>query len=115
MFVRQVLFDLDGADIDLDGLRSYLRDESVDAFAAVPGLRLKLWIADDAARTWGAIYIWESRSACAAAGALPSRAAELIGRPPSQVHEFDVEATVEGAFTSAQLARVGRAFDVTPG
>jgi hypothetical protein len=105
------MFELDGADIDVDGLREYLRTESVDAFAAVPGLRLKLWIADDAANTWGAIYLWESRSACAAAGPLPSRAAELIGRGPSQIQEYDVEATVEGAYTSALLARAGRAFE----
>lgn len=109
MFIRHVMFDLDGADIDLEGLRRYLREESVDAFAAVPGLRLKLWVADDAAKTWGAIYVWESRTACAAAGPLPSRAAELIGRGPCEVREYDVEASVEGAYTSAQLAGVGRA------
>jgi hypothetical protein len=111
MFVRHVMFDLDGADIDLAGLREYLRAESVDAFATVPGLRLKLWVADDAAKTWGAIYVWESRRACAAAGPLPSRAAELIGRGPFQVKEYDVEASVEGAYTSAQLAHMGRAFE----
>jgi len=112
MFVRHVMFDLDGAGIDLDGLRDYLRTESVDAFAAVPGLRLKLWVADDAARRWGAIFIWESRSACAAAGPLPSRAVELIGRPPCEVREYDVEASVEGAYTSPELNRAGRAFGV---
>jgi len=111
MFVRHVMFELDGADVDLDGLRDYLRTESVDAFGAVPGLRLKLWVSDDAAKTCGAIYVWESRSACNAAGPLPSRAAELIGRGPSMVHEYEVEATVEGAYTSAALSRLGRAFE----
>jgi hypothetical protein len=111
MFIRHVMFDLDGADIDVEGLRDYLRTESVAAFEAVPGLRLKLWVADDAAKTWGAIYLWESRSACAAAGPLPSRAAELIGRGPSEVREYDVEASAEGAYTSGVLARNGRAFD----
>lgn len=111
MFVRQVIFDLNGADIDLAGLRDYLRAESVAAFSAVPGLRLKLWIADDAANTWGAIYVWESRSAYSAAGQLPSKAAQLIGRGPSEVREYDVEATTEGAYTSARLAGLGRAFE----
>jgi hypothetical protein len=110
VFVRQVLFDLTDARADRDTLREYLRAESVEAFAAVPGLRLKVWISDDDANTWGAIYLWESRRACAAAGPLPRRAAEMIGHGPT-VTEYDVEATVEGAFTSASLARVGRAFD----
>ena len=111
MFVRQVVFDLNDAGVDRDALRDYLRTESIDAFAAVPGLRLKIWIADDDANTWGAIYLWESRRAFAAAGPLPSRASELIGHGPMSVTEYDVEATIEGAFTSSQLARAGRAFD----
>jgi hypothetical protein len=111
MFVRQVVFDLNDAAVDRDTLREYLRAESVEAFTAVPGLRLKIWIADDEANTWGAIYLWESRRAFAAAGPLPSRAAELIGHGPTQVMEYDVEATIEGAFTSSQLARAGRAFE----
>jgi putative monooxygenase ydhR len=110
MFVRQVLFDLNDASVDREALREYLRSEAVDAFGAVPGLRLKVWIADDQANTWGAIYLWESRKACAAAGPLPSRAAELIGHGPV-VTDYDVEATVEGAFTSSTLGRVGRAFE----
>jgi hypothetical protein len=38
------------------------------------------------------------------------RAAELIGHGPAKVLDFDVEASVEGIFTSAQLSRAGRAF-----
>jgi trans-2,3-dihydro-3-hydroxyanthranilate isomerase len=111
MFIRHVMFDLNNSPIDLEGLRAYLRDESVDAFATVPGLRLKFWIADDQANTWGAIYVWESRRACEAAGQLPSRAAELIGSGPTEVREYDVEASVEGAYSSPELARQGRAFE----
>jgi hypothetical protein len=110
VFVRQVMFDLANSAVDRDQLREYLRAESVDAFAAVPGLRLKIWITDDEANTWGAIYLWESRKAFAAAGALPSRAGELIGHGPT-VTEFDVEATVEGVFTSARLNKAGRAYE----
>ena len=111
MFVRQVLFDLDGSLTDRDTLRAYLKAESVEAFAQVPGLRLKLWICDDVANRWGAIFIWESRKAYDAAGPMPSRAAELIGSGPSLVNEYDVEAAVEGVFMSAALSRVGRVFD----
>jgi hypothetical protein len=42
---------------------------------------------------------------------LPSKAAQLIGRGPSEVREYDVEATTEGAYTSARLAGLGRAFE----
>ena len=108
MFVRTVLWDLEGSPMTIASLREYLV-ESIDAWAQVPGLRLKLWLADEAANTWGAIYVWESREALASAGPLPSRAKALIGKDPV-VSDFDVEATVEGAFTEALLARQGRAF-----
>jgi hypothetical protein len=36
--------------------RRYLRDESVDAFEDVPGLRSKAWISDEATERWGARY-----------------------------------------------------------
>ena len=110
MFVRQVLFDLNESAVDREQLREYLRNESVDAFAAVPGLRLKIWITEEDANSWGAIYLWESRKACEAAGPLPSRAREMIGHAPT-VREFDVEATAEGAFTSGRLHKAGRAYE----
>ena len=68
----------------------YLRDESVDAFAAVPGLLFKAWIADEATDRWGAVYVWESREA--AERPLPSRARELIGKDPEIAEVFDLEA-----------------------
>jgi hypothetical protein len=111
MFVRQVMWDITDSRVDRDTLREYLRAESVDLFADVPGLRLKVWISNDDANTWGAIYLWESRSACAAAGPMPGRAADMIGHAPT-VTDYDVEATIEGAFTSASLSRSGRAFEL---
>ncbi|MGI8447236.1 MAG: hypothetical protein ACR2MP_08680 [Streptosporangiaceae bacterium] len=89
-------------------MRTYLRDESVAAFAEVPGLRFKVWISDPEANRWGAVLVWESAEA--AAQPLPSRATELIGYPPAQSHVFDVEATVEGRYDVAQPARRGLAF-----
>jgi hypothetical protein len=110
MFVRIVLWDLTGSPMTIDALRDYLRDESIEKFSHVPGMRLKLWIADDAANTWGGLYIWESREAMDAAGPLPSRAKALIGKEPVSVTEYEVEATVEGAFTDALLSGHGRVY-----
>ena len=42
---------------------------------------------------------------------LPGRARELIGRDPDIAEDFDVEATVEGAFAEEILARRGLAFE----
>ncbi|MEA2178335.1 MAG: hypothetical protein QOG77_1632 [Solirubrobacteraceae bacterium] len=109
MRVRVVWWDLEGAGATIAQLRVYLRDESVDAFSAVPGLRLKLWIADEATNRWGAIYLWESREA--AKQQPPSRARELIGKGPDVEEWFDLEASAEGAFTEAMLARRGLAFE----
>jgi hypothetical protein len=100
--------DLSGSTQTIESLRAYLRDESVAAFAEVPGLRFKTWIADPETNRWGAVLLWES--AAAASQPLPSWAAELIGYPPAQTHVFDVEATVEGRYDDAQLAMRGLAF-----
>ena len=55
------------------------------------------------------VYVWESPEA--ARQELPGRARELIGRDPDIAEEFDVEATVEGVFTDAELSRRGLAFE----
>ena len=109
MLVRLVLWNLADSKTTIDELRRYLRDESVDAFEEVPGLRFKAWISDEATERWGAVYVWESREA--AAQALPSRARELIGKEPDLGEEFDVEATVEGQFAVEELSRRGLAFE----
>lgn len=100
--------DLSESAQTIESLRTYLLDESVTAFAGVPGLRFKMWIADPETDRWGAVLLWESAEA--AAQPLPSRAAALIGYPPTQSHVFDVEATVEGRYEVAQLGLRGRAF-----
>lgn len=38
-------------------------DEVADAFAELPGLLAKVWLADDASGTYGGVYLWESREA----------------------------------------------------
>lgn len=104
-----MLWSLADSDTSVAELREYLRTESVDAFADVPGLRLKAWIADEATERWGALYLWETAED--AEQPLPSRARELIGKDPDVVEVFDVEATVEGAYRLERLALRGLALE----
>ena len=109
MLLRLVLWNLADSKTTIGELRRYLRDESVDAFEDVPGLRFKAWISDEATERWGALYLWESREA--AAQELPSRAGELIGKEPDIGEDFDVEATIEGRFAVEEMSRRGLAFE----
>jgi len=93
----------------IEELRRYLRDESVDEFADVEGLRFKAWISDALGERWGAFYLFESREA--SDQAMPGRARELIGKQPDLVEEFDLEATVEGQYADEELSRLGLAFE----
>jgi putative monooxygenase ydhR len=109
LILRIVIWNLADSKTTIEELRRYLRDESVDAFAAVPGLRFKAWISEAATERWGGVYLWESLEA--AQQSLPSRARDLIGKDPDIVEEFDVEATIEGRFELEELSRLGLAFD----
>ncbi|MFF4485251.1 hypothetical protein ACFY0F_01950 [Streptomyces sp. NPDC001544] len=107
-----VWWELDGTGRTIASLRDFLREEAVDRFARVPGLRLKVWISDPVGNRWGAVLLWESAEA--AARPLPARAAELIGGPPAQRTLFDVEATVEGVHDLAALSGHGLALERAP-
>jgi hypothetical protein len=109
LIVRIVLWSLADSKTTIPELRRYLRDESVDRFAEVPGLRFKAWISDETTDRWGGVYVWESLET--SAQALPSRARELIGKEPDIVETFDVEATIEGAYAVEELSRLGLAFE----
>ena len=109
MVVRFVLWSLADSKTTVAELRRYLRDESVDEFEQVPGLRLKVWISDEATERWGAVYLFES--AAAAEQELPGRARELIGKDPEIAELFDLEASVEGRFAVEELSRRGLAFE----
>ena len=109
MILRIVLWNLADSKSTIEELRRYLRDESVDAFAEVRGLRFKAWISDDAGERWGAVYLWETVED--SQQELPSRARELIGKDPEVWEEFDVEATIEGRFAVEDLSRLGLAFE----
>jgi hypothetical protein len=106
VIVRFVLWSLADSKTNLEELRRYLRDESVDSFERVPGLLFKAWISDEATERWGAVYVWESQAA--ADQPIPSRARELIGKDPEIAELFDVEATVSVA---SELARQGLALE----
>ena len=109
MLVRLVLWNLADSTTTIEELRRYLRDESVERFEEVPGLRFKAWISDEATERWGAVYLWESAED--ARQELPGRARELIGKEPDIAEEFDVEATIEGAFAVEELSRRGLVFE----
>jgi Putative mono-oxygenase ydhR len=109
MVVRIALWSLNDSKTTIEELRRYLRDELVDEFAEVEGLRFKAWISDAAGERWGAFYLFESVEA--AEQPLPGRARELIGKDPDVVEVFDVEATVEGHYADHELSRLGLAFE----
>ena len=109
MLLRFVLWNLADSKTTIEELRRYLQDESVDEFEEIPGLRFTAWISDESTERWGAVSLWESAEA--ARQELPSRARELIGKEPDIGEEFDVEATIEGAFAIEELSRRGLAFD----
>jgi hypothetical protein len=109
MIVRIVLWGLADSKTTIEELRRYLRDEAVDEFAGVDGLRFKAWISDPLGERWGAFYLFESREA--AGQVLPTGARELIGKDPEIVEEFDLEATIEGSYLDEELSRLGLAFE----
>jgi hypothetical protein len=109
MVVRIVLWNLADSKTTIEELRRYLRDESVDAFAEVEGLRFKAWLSDAPGERWGAFYLFETSEA--AAQPLPGRVRELIGKEPDLVEEFDLEATIEGRYDDEELSRLGLAFE----
>jgi hypothetical protein len=111
MILQLVLWNLADSKTTIEELRRYLREESVDRFEEVPGLRFKAWISDEVTERWGAVYLWESAAAAAQTLGAQDRARELIGKEPDIGEEFDVEATIEGRFEVEALSRLGLAFE----
>lgn len=101
-------WDLSDSEQTIESLRTYLRDEGVQPWTAVKGLRLKFWIADPEGNRWGAVMLWESAD-IGDQPLPPHRAQELIGYPPTERVRFDVEATVEGVFSEPALSGLGPA------
>ena len=109
MLLRFVLWSLADSQTTIAELRRYLRDESVDAFEDVPGLRFKAWISDEVTDRWGAVYLWESAEA--AQQDLPSRARELIGKESGhRARTSTSRRRSRASSTFAQLSRLGPRF-----
>jgi trans-2,3-dihydro-3-hydroxyanthranilate isomerase len=102
-------WDLSGSDQTIDSLRAHLREEGVEPWAQVHGMRLKFWISDRQTNRWGAVMLWES-TADLTAPMPPNRATALIGYPPTHRMMTDIEAIVEGVH-SGQLVDRGLAFE----
>ena len=60
MKIQIVTFQLNGIDDEAYG---GICDELAPAFAAVPGLSAKLWLADRDANTYGGVYVWSDAAA----------------------------------------------------
>lgn len=112
MRVDVAWWDLRGAEESIESLREHLREGAATPWAEVPGLRLKLWIADPARERWGAIMVWDDERPPTAA--LPPNLAQArIARPLSERAEFRVEAAVEGQHRRRSLHGLGPALHGT--
>lgn len=60
MHVQIVNFHLRGVS---PGEYDKLCDDFAPAFAGIPGLVTKLWLADPGSNTFGGVYLWQDRSA----------------------------------------------------
>jgi hypothetical protein len=109
VIVRIALWNLADSMTTVEELRRYLGDEAAGEHAEADGLRLKLWVGDAGTERWGIVELFETRNA--AEQEIPTRAEELIGKPPDVVEEFDLEGSVEGRFTAEDLSHRGLAFD----
>lgn len=79
----------------LHELRIAVEEEGLEGVAATPGLRWHGWVSDEAEwARFGEVSLWETPDAALAPA--PGGTAQLIGRHPDIVEEFDVEATVSG-------------------
>ena len=109
MVVRITLWSLADSKTSIEELRRDLRDESVDAFAEVEGLRFKAWISDASGERWGSFELFESLDA--AEQPLPANALALTGKEPDLTEIFDLEASIEGHHEQDELSRLGLAFE----
>lgn len=110
MHVSVVLWDLRRSDATIDDLREYLRDYAVDAYSTLKGLRLKAWVSNEERGLWGAVYLWDAPEDFAGIFTV-SRAAEIIGYPPTTIGSFALEAIAEGVSEHRVLSGLGLALE----
>lgn len=93
--VSIVWWDLPESGPTIDALHADLSDTAVGEWERVPGLLLKVWIADRDTNRWGALMVWAEDPP----QMLPAnRAAELIGLPPSRREGFTAAAFAPRSF-----------------
>ena len=85
MHVQIITFRLDG--MDEEGYRSACA-EMAPAFAELPGLLAKVWLADPAENTYGGVYLFRDREAMKAYGA-----SELFATVAAFPHFADIRST----------------------
>ena len=78
MHIMVVNFQLKGI---TEGEFRKLCDEVAPAFASVPGLASKVWLADAATNTYGGIYTWRNRQTMEAF--MKSELFQEVGRNPN--------------------------------
>jgi len=114
VYATIVLWDLSRSKQTVALLRDYLRDRAVDAYAAVEGLRQKVWVSSTGpeGELWGAIYLWDDEQLAYGRPPGVSGVVELIGYRPTQRMYFSVEAAVDGPGAGAAFAAgLGLAFE----
>jgi hypothetical protein len=60
MHIQVITFKLDGID---DAAYQAHAEQHAPAFAALPGLRAKIWLANPQGNTYGGIYTWDNVAA----------------------------------------------------
>jgi len=60
MHMQVITFKLDGID---DAAYQAHAEQNAPMFAALPGLRAKIWLANQQANTYGGIYTWDDVAA----------------------------------------------------
>jgi hypothetical protein len=60
MHIQVITFKLDGID---EAAYQAHAEQSASAFAAMPGLRAKIWLANEQTNTYGGIYTWDDVAA----------------------------------------------------
>ena|SRR5690348_355111 len=63
MHLQVITFKLDGID---DATYQAHAEQTAPAFAALSGLRAKIWLADPRSNTYGGIYTWDDAAAMGA-------------------------------------------------
>ena len=85
MHIQVITFTLAGID---DAAYQAHAEQVAPAFAALPGLRAKIWLANQQTSTYGGIYAWDDLAAMRA-----YQSGEIFRGPQANPHMIDVAVT----------------------